>query len=192
MISMLSMLFPHNKRGFAYNMLLMLFFRIALVFLIVFVLVFLVNSSLKKAMQTNELRANLAVQELMDMPGVLATVSDAGVVQRGVISLEMFVQTAVVEKTLADRMDSGEFYLLSASIQLVNLTSGELMYEGKKAAPLYYHKEWYERWLVLTGPHLKGIGSYDLFVQRRLVTVIDDHGSEFPAIAIIHIILPRP
>lgn len=183
---------PRMKKGLIYNTFIMLFFRCAIVFLIAIAMLIMVKSSIVRKVDTTNLEAELFVQALMDTPEVTSYTDTT--IQRqykGKILLENFRQTTRIETLLNERFSSGEFHIIAAELKLTTLQGEPFPSPQDSLPPIYYAREWYERWYVLAGSLLPGVGGVDKFKRKKLVAVEDENGNMHNAILEMTVLVPR-
>ena len=179
-----------NKKGIAFKQM-MYFIRIPIAILVALALYFMVQSAIHSTVETSALEAELFTQELFDVPGFLTEKDEE--TQRhykGIINLEAFANTAAMQALLEQHFDYDEFTLIAAKIELKELDSTPVEYNKQPVNPVYYKKEWYERWEVLSDALLKGVGSADKYKRTKLVQIKEGNNIQ-SGIVEVTVVVPR-
>ena len=181
-----------NKKGMTYETLLMLLFNSMVVIMIAISMVIMVNTSIVRKVNTVGLEAELMIQEIMDVPGLLSEYNpETKRMYKGKVIAKSFAQNEEMEINLNERFEYGTFNIAAAQLKIMDLNLQPIEFRGEPLSPVYYHKEWYDRWAVLSESRLKGVGGVDKYMRRKLVTIIGDDGKETNGVVEITLTLPR-
>jgi hypothetical protein len=136
--------------------------RIIFLIIVLGVIFVLVNSYVKTEVDTFSAESSLFVQRLLySKNGISFLDSSTGQVQPGIIDLS---NASAMDEKLERSILYRDARQVAARIKLTNLA-------GEEIATFYYNKQWFDRWIVLTGYSGPG-GSKS--ITRRLYVLLKD------------------
>jgi hypothetical protein len=136
--------------------------RVLFLIIVLVSVYFLVHSYIKTEVDSFEAESNLFVQRLLYSRNALAFVDkDTAEVQPGVIDVS---KLSTIEDNLKKSISYSDSRHLAAKLRITSLKDEEI-------STFYFQKEWFDRWIVLSG--LSG-GGGSRQITRKLYVLLKD------------------
>ncbi len=140
------------------------FFRIPIILLTAFAVLALVLVYIKASVDVFGIESNLFMYSMLNTKdGISYYDEELERLYPGVVDIDRFADTYVMEKQLNETFNYGEYSVITVNMTLKSLEGDVIEYNNHRVEPVVYHKKWYERWIVLARTFLPGRGS----IQER-------------------------
>ena len=178
--------FPKNKNAQIDTTWLFVFFRFIVVCLVAIAMVILVKTYIVAKIDIQQTQADLFIYNMLNEKDGVSYYDKNNIdrVYVGTIPVASFENPTALEARLDSHMDFGEHTLIAAELTLFDQT-------GKVLGTAYYHKEWYDRWIILARTFWKGSGSATEYTENKTVLLLFTDKTTAPGILQFSVVMPN-
>ncbi len=180
-----------NKKGFEYDVIITVFYRLIITFFVGFFLIILVKTYIVTSVETFEIESELFIYNLVySQNGISYYDETLERLHPGMIDIQKFSDASLIHKQLETAFNYSNIPTIAANLTLKNTDGSIYLYNNVEVKSVVYHETWYNRWIVLVKSLLPGKGSAKEKTKQMYVLVKDESGAAQDAVLEISVIIP--